>query len=114
MIQREHRTAAGKRANASEIANRRTGLDSLVQPIGGLMSQVAPLSGMPGEPAFPVYGSMLGDLNQVLGRHSRAGDAGTSACNGAGGSIDPEMARVRAIAEGLERYSSCVFDERQF
>jgi len=107
-------TSASRPANASESVQARPNLEALVQPIGGLMSQVAPLSALPGEPSFPVFGSMLGDISQVLGRYSRVSDGDTSAYNGAGGSIDPDMARIRAIAEGLERYSSCVFDERQF
>lgn len=89
-------------------------LESLVQPIGGLIKQVMELPPDPGEPSFPTCGSFLGDLNEVLNPYSRFVAPDPNALNGAGGGIEPEMARIRAIAEGLERYSSCVFDERQF
>lgn len=33
--------------------------------------------------------------------------------DGAGGAFDPKEARLLSIAEGLERYASCVYDEKQ-
>jgi ribosomal protein S12 methylthiotransferase accessory factor len=90
------------------------GLESLVQPIGGLMSQVVQLPAHPGEPSFPIYSSLLGDVNRVLKPYSRLTELDANSLNGAGGALEPELGRVRAIAEGLERYASCVFDERQF
>lgn len=89
-------------------------LESLVQPIGGLINQVMRLPAGPGEPSFPICGSFLGDLNEVLSPYSRFVEPDPNGLNGAGGAVDPELARIRAIAEGLERYSSCAFDERQF
>lgn len=85
-----------------------------MQPIGGLMSQVVQLPTHPGEPSFPIFSSMLGDVNQVLNPYSNPRNLEPNALNGAGGALEPDLGRIRAIAEGLERYSSCVFDERQF
>ncbi|HYE75737.1 MAG TPA: YcaO-like family protein, partial [Blastocatellia bacterium] len=89
-------------------------LENLVQPIGGLISSVMQIPAQPGEPNFPIYGASLGDVNHVLKPYSRMGELDNGALNGAGGALDPDQGRLKAIAEGLERYSSCVFDERQF
>lgn len=80
------------------------------------MSRVTQLSTLPGEPNFPIYSSSLGDVNQVLNlsSHWLKGRLSVGALNGAGGDVDPDLSRIKAIAEGLERYSSCVYDERQF
>ena len=104
----------GAHVSANDTARAAAGLESLVQPLGGLMSQAAPLRALSGEPSFPTYGSFLGDLNPVLSPYSRLIESDVNGYNGAGGAIEPELARIRAIAEGLERYSTCVFDERQF
>lgn len=94
----------------------RSNLESLVQPIGGLMSRVTQLATHPGEPNFPIYSSSLGDVNQAfnLSPNWIKGKLNVGALNGAGGDVDPDLGRIKAIAEGLERYSSCVYDERQF
>lgn len=89
-------------------------LSELVQPIGGLMSQVVRLNPHPGDPVFPIYSSTLGQINYALGAYSKMQDNGSGLVGGAGGDVDPALARIKAIAEGVERYSSCVFDERQF
>lgn len=80
------------------------------------MSRVTQLPTLPGEPNFPIYSSSLGDVNQVLNlsSHWLKGKLSVGALNGAGGDVDPDLSRIKAIAEGLERYSSCVYDNRQF
>lgn len=91
-----------------------TKLDSLVQPLGGLMNHVMQLTPHPGDPVFPIYGSALGKIQNLRGDDPRSQGLDDEALSGAGGDIDPELARIKAIAEGLERYASCVFDARQF
>ena len=80
------------------------------------MSRVTQLPTLPGEPNFPIHSSSLGDVNQVLNLspHWLKGKLNVGALNGAGGDVDADLSRIKAIAEGLERYSSCVYDERQF
>jgi ribosomal protein S12 methylthiotransferase accessory factor len=93
-----------------------TNLQNLVQPLGGLISRVIHLPHHPGEPRFPIMSSSLGDVGQVLSNVTNAGPPGSTAhiMDGTGGSVAPEESRIKAIAEGLERYSSCVYDEKQF
>lgn len=91
-----------------------TQLATLVQPIGGLLGQLLQLPPQPGEPEFPIYGASLGDVHQVLNPYSRLGEQAGGALHGAGGALDPDQARIKAMAEALERYASCVYDERQF
>lgn len=94
----------------------RNSLESLVQPIGGLINRVDRLPTHPGEPHFPIDAGSLGDIAQVLPEVAKVtwGRSLTGELDGAGGSIDPEESRVKAIAETLERYACCVYDERQF
>ena len=89
-------------------------LESLVQPIGGPMSQVVQPPTHPGEPSFPIFSSMLGDVNQVLNPYSNLAELGAERAQRGGRGARARPRPIRAIAEGLERYSSCVFDERQF
>lgn len=88
-------------------------LDSLVQPIGGLMNHVMRLTPHPGDPDFPIYASSLGKLGNLRPDVFSAAME-DDVMSGAGGDVAPEFARTKAIAEGLERYASCVTDARQF
>jgi ribosomal protein S12 methylthiotransferase accessory factor len=66
-----------------------------------------------GDPKFPIYCSDLGDLDQLtlLKDHNFGRPMPVS---GAGSDYDNEVAITKCYAETLERYCSCVFDERQF
>jgi ribosomal protein S12 methylthiotransferase accessory factor len=88
----------------------------LVSPLGGLIGQVVRLESQPGDAPFPVSVAMLGDVTQVLPEVRRAtgGVSTRHQLDGAGGDIDPDRARTISVAEALERYSSCVYDSRQF
>jgi ribosomal protein S12 methylthiotransferase accessory factor len=91
-------------------------LDKLVQPVGGLFKQVFDLTTHPGEPAFPVFSAALGDVRHSIDSVARywVSKTRTEAIDGAGGGLNAKEARIRALAEGLERYSTCFYDERQF
>jgi ribosomal protein S12 methylthiotransferase accessory factor len=92
-----------------------TKLQNLVQPLGGLISRVSHLPHHPGEPRFPIMSSSLGDVGQVLSSVAQSSPDGSAhVMDGTGGSIDQQESRIKAIAEGLERYSSCFYDEKQF
>ncbi|CCF12861.1 ycaO-like family protein [Brevibacillus laterosporus GI-9] len=91
-------------------------LEKLVQPMVGLISRVDHLPISPGEPEFPIHLSSLGDISHSLTQIKRAtqGRYISGGMDGAGGSTDVAESRIRSMAEGLERYSSCTYDERQF
>jgi ribosomal protein S12 methylthiotransferase accessory factor len=77
----------------------------------GLVSRVAWLPVTEGEPNFPIYTASLGNPGEALGvqtawRH----DPNSGNFDGAGGALDRETAAHLAIAESLERYSSCSWD----
>jgi ribosomal protein S12 methylthiotransferase accessory factor len=85
------------------------GMESLVSPYG-LVGQVARLAVSDGELRFPVVTASVGDLGEVLDAQvGFAHDAGMGNIDGAGGDIDPQRAAFLAIAESLERYSSCAW-----
>ncbi len=90
-------------------------LERLAQPIGGLFSHIIQLPSAPGEPQFSTFNSSLGDVNQILTAFSPARESRLVAgsLNGSGGGLQEEEGRLKALAEGLERYSSCVYDDRQ-
>ncbi|HZU66452.1 MAG TPA: YcaO-like family protein [Ktedonobacteraceae bacterium] len=91
-------------------------LEDLIQPAGGLIGRAVQLPIQPGEPRFPIVSVSMGDIGQPLSSVARAleGRSATGTLDGAGGSFDYDEARIKAIAEGLERYSSCAYDEKQF
>lgn len=88
-------------------------LEDFYQPVGGLMTYANQLPSNPGEPHYPIYGSSLGDLNQVSLFKAR-GFQRKLEMTGAGGDVDAEQAKIKAIAETLERYCSCVYKDEQF
>lgn len=85
-------------------------IESLVSPYG-LVSHVARLSIADGEPRFPVVTASVGSLDAVLDMQAGFGphDVGMGNIDGAGGDLDPERAAFLAVAETLERYSSCAW-----
>ena len=92
------------------------GLRDLVQARAGLFNQEIPVIGAPGDPRFSIAVARLGDLRKILPGYAQGlhGDAVRDSLDGAGSGLEAEESSVRAVAEGLERYSSCVYDERQF
>ncbi|WP_223845944.1 YcaO-like family protein [Corynebacterium spheniscorum] len=63
-----------------------------------------------------IYAASVGNLAAVLdGVHNSTRGASTwGTIDGAGGAFNQEDARLLSIAEGVERYASCVYDEAQF
>lgn len=70
----------------------------------------------PGDTRFSTTIARLGNVAQILPGLSQSSDAFDEKTNldGAGGGISEEDGMIRATAETLERYSSCLYDERQF
>ncbi|MDP4502353.1 YcaO-like family protein [Nonomuraea turcica] len=85
-------------------------MSKLVSPYG-LVSRLTWLPGAEGEPDFPIYTGALGNPGAALS--VQAGwehDPSSGNFDGAGGALDRETAAHLAIAESLERYSSCAWN----
>lgn len=96
------------RKEAADIASVR----SLVSRRGGLISQCVPLEAFEGSEDWHVYASSLGALEHVVPSVARAASGGANVqIGGAGTSQDRKLAADIAAVEGLERYSSCVWDD---
>ncbi len=84
-------------------------LDSLVSPYG-LVSRLSRLPVADGEPRFAIYSGSLGNPGRVLDEHPHwSHDPTMGNVDGAGGDLDPARASFLAVAESLERYSSCAW-----
>jgi ribosomal protein S12 methylthiotransferase accessory factor len=105
-------------AVATEMAQREAGLsrparlEDLVSPLGGLVKEVRRLPVQPSDPPLAVFSADLGDVSTALPYLCEPSCLGR--LDGTGTKIDPELASTVAVAEALERYSNCVYDERQF
>jgi ribosomal protein S12 methylthiotransferase accessory factor len=88
----------------------------LLQPIGGLMERVMTLTAEPTAPDFHVAVTGLDNLTRTLPHVSspQGADARDEPLGGAGADADPELAWLRAVVEGAERYASMVHEERDF
>ncbi|MEU6738734.1 YcaO-like family protein [Streptosporangium sandarakinum] len=105
--------AAGpEAAPAAEPLGALAELDRLMGPYG-LASRVRRLPNHPGEPRFAIFTASMGDLTAVSPNiaESAAGSDIRGGMDGAGGGLGTERAGRLCVAESLERYSSCVFDE---
>lgn len=98
------------RPNGEASASAR--LAELVSPLGGLVSHVLRLPVEPSEPPLAVFSADLGDVSAVL--PALCGPECLGSLDGTGTGVDPERSALVAVAEALERYANCVYDERQF
>ncbi|MFF9017605.1 YcaO-like family protein [Streptomyces sp. NPDC014870] len=86
-------------------------LEELVSPYG-LVSRTAPLPVREGEPPFAVQLSYLGVPSRALSNlRTWAADEDTGNSDGAGTGLTPDRARLLSVAEALERYSTCAWDD---
>lgn len=98
----------------ADVSPELRGLGRLVSPYG-LVSRTAPLPVREGEPPFAVDLAYLGTPSRALDNLAtwhRDEDVGNA--DGAGTGLSGERARHIAIAEALERYSTCAWDESSF
>lgn len=89
---------------------------SLLQPEGGVLSGVARVIGDEVSPDFDMANSNLGNLTPVF-PHVRGvdgNDASGESIGGAGADVDVEMAWLRAVMEGVERYANMAYAENEF
>lgn len=88
----------------------------LVRPQVGLMPGVSFLPRQMGAPPFAIATTALGNLTRAF-PHIASWD-GTDVrgeiIGGAGGDVDPELAWVRAVIEGAERYATMVYAPEDF
>ncbi len=91
-------------------------LETLIQPSTGLIDHLYELPAHPGEPQFHVHTGHLGNFSRLINPAgsqllpvTMAGPA-----DGSGSGITRSESTLRALAETLERYSSCIYDDRQF
>ncbi|GII62069.1 hypothetical protein Skr01_21540 [Sphaerisporangium krabiense] len=76
----------------------------------GLVSTLSWLPVTEGESSFPIFSGSLGNPGAVLAAHRDwEHDPSSGNFDGAGGALDPEIAAHLAVAESLERYSSCAW-----
>ncbi|RII22270.1 YcaO-like family protein [Streptomyces sp. YIM 130001] len=88
-------------------------LDKLVSPYG-LVSHTRALPVREGEPDFAVHMAHLGVPSHALTQLSTwSDDEDTGNSDGAGTGLTSERARLISVAEGLERYSTCAWDEEE-
>ena len=84
---------------------------ALESPVG-LVSATAELPQAPGEPVFAIWTGFLGDPSAALAsQRTWTHRAESGNFDGAGGALDPELARRIAVVESLERYSSCAWSD---
>jgi ribosomal protein S12 methylthiotransferase accessory factor len=82
----------------------------LVSPYG-LVSRLTWLPVTEGEPDFPIFTGSLGNPSAALRAHDGWDhDPASGNFDGAGGALNRERAAHLAVAESLERYSSCAWD----
>ena len=88
----------------------------LLRPVVGLMTRVGTLNSELGAPDFPIAHTGLGNLTFTMPHVSTPDgqDARNEALGGAGADTDRELAWIRAVVEGAERYASMAFEERDF
>lgn len=80
----------------------------------GLVNRVTRLPVAEGEPDFPIFTASLGNPGEVLSEQTGwEHNPSSGNFDGAGGDLDPERAAHLAVAESLERYSSCARDPEQ-
>jgi ribosomal protein S12 methylthiotransferase accessory factor len=102
-------------AVTTEAVHRETGparLQDLVSPLGGLINDVTRLPVEPSSPQLAVYSAALGDVSAVLA--DQCGPDCLGSLDGAGTGLDASRAEIVAVAESLERYANCVYDQSQF
>jgi ribosomal protein S12 methylthiotransferase accessory factor len=88
----------------------------LVYPKGGLMEYVLSVRQEPTDPRFEIGTTSLGNLTMTFPHVAteRGTDARNEALGGAGADVDAELAWIRAVVEGAERYCCLVHEEGDF
>ncbi|MDP5210778.1 YcaO-like family protein [Microbulbifer sp. 2205BS26-8] len=88
----------------------------LLLPTGGILSGVTRLVGEHTAPDFEIAVSNLDNLTHIFPHVSLPNglDAFNEPLGGAGADVDPELAWLRAVMEGGERYANMAYREEDF
>jgi ribosomal protein S12 methylthiotransferase accessory factor len=90
----------------------------LLRPQVGMMESVTFLPQELGSPLCEIASTSLGNVKMAFPyvNEARAADLRnrTKVIGGAGGDVDPEMAWIRAVVEGAERYANLVYQPEDF
>jgi ribosomal protein S12 methylthiotransferase accessory factor len=104
-------TATTMEATTDQVVDDR--IMSLVAPLGGLVGRVGVVPNPHGCPDYTVCAADLGDLRPVLPGFGLSATSTRGQMDGAGTGVDATIAAKLAVVEAVERYSSCMYDERQ-
>lgn len=88
----------------------------LVQPLGGLFSKHVQHRSHSDEPRFITRVLQLGNISQVWGHAAQRAEGRPfrATVHGSGTGLDAASSFLPAVAEGLERYCTCVYTDDQF
>lgn len=88
----------------------------LLLPIGGILAGVTRLVGEHTAPDFEIAASNLDNLSKVFPHVSLSDgrDMFNEPLGGAGADVDPELAWLRAVMEGGERYANMAYSQEDF
>ena len=88
-------------------------LYSLSQPVGGLLGLGVCFHAESDEPRLTIQTVRLGDLNRIWPSVKKSWPKSRSSIHGAGVGIDPKHCLTPALGEGLERYCTGMYTEKQ-
>jgi ribosomal protein S12 methylthiotransferase accessory factor len=88
----------------------------LLMPEGGILGGAARVPGDDASPDFEMVNANLGNLTAIFPhvRASSGEDASREPIGGSGADVDPELAWLRAVMEGAERYATFAYAEDEF
>jgi len=94
---------------------RRYPFAALARPMTGVMSGVSAINVHLGEPRFQLRSTSVGNMTMAFPHvHSGGGDLSDRVLGGAGADMDGEIAWLRAVVEGAERYAMSVHEPADF
>lgn len=88
----------------------------LMQPVGGIMTGVTRLAAEHTAPDLEIATNRLENVTKVFPHvvPPTGKDASNEPLGGAGADVDPELAWIRTVVEGAERYANMVYTEDDF
>lgn len=88
----------------------------IVRPRGGIVSGVARVIGDDASPDFEMANATIGNLTDIFPHVSMSdgSDVSKESIGGSGADVTSEMAWLRAVMEGVERYASMAYTEEEF
>jgi ribosomal protein S12 methylthiotransferase accessory factor len=109
----------GQSLGPIEDSNRghtRLGLVDLLQPLGGLYGTMTGYRSLASDPRFSFRVARLGAIQQLLDGSALNHEPfrNKRGVTGSGIDLTDERAKLLALAEGLERYCTCIHSEDQF